>query len=324
MAPTVKILSHNVPNCSNVEGIRVTESYNSASSQAMITCGSTSLDVGDSITFNMGFSGDTGKMFTGYVREIEVSVPDYKVTVTCEDILAKAVDYYIAANDPDNPFSRENVSTATLVGDILALADISSISASLPLSITWGTNGPIKINLISAWAAAKNIADMMAWTIYADRDGTVHLVDRKPYIMDGDSSSHSWDSSSFEILSDSYTKSTQNLRNKVVVYGLDNIHASASAVSPYLPSGFYKTAVIATPYLDTTHICQIAADYNLELFNRLTERATIQIEGDHTVNPREIATLTDTFTGLSGDWFIYHVETVMDSTGFKQNLTLTR
>lgn len=324
MAPTVKTIAHNITSIDNVTRITVVESFNSPVAQAIIEGDDTSLSLGDSFSFNLGFTGNTSKVFQGYVREIDRTSQENTVRITAEDVLAKAVDYYIAADSPDNPFSRENISTEDLVEDILNLADITNYTANLPLSVTWATNGPIEINLITAWAGAKSIADMMAWHIYADRNGQVHFVDRKPYIMGAESADYTWVVGTDTITAMDYSKSTENLRNRVVVYGKNNISRTASASSPYLPAGFYKTAVIATPFLDNGSKCQLAADYNLTLFNRLTERATLTIEGDPDVTARQIADITDTYTGVSGKWFIYRVETIADSSGFVQNLTLTK
>jgi hypothetical protein len=304
MPPVIRIVAHNITAIDNVTSIRLIESFNSPVAQAIIEGDGTSLSLGDSFSFRIGYLGNTDKVFEGFVRDITQNTLERTVTITFEDVLAKALDYFIASDDPENPLSFENVSTETLVVGILAEADISGINANLPLSVTWGTNGPIEINLIMAWAAAKSIVDMMAWHIYADRNGDIQLLDRKPYVMAGDSSSYSWTVGTDNVTAIDYTKSTENLRNRVVVYGKDNISADASAVSPYLPAGFYKTAVIATPYLDTVGKCQLAADFNLALFNRLTERLTLSIEGDHQIVARDVATVTDAYTGVSGDWFI--------------------
>lgn len=321
--PTLRDVEHNITAIDNVSGIRLIESYNAPVAQAVISGDGTSLSLGDSFSFQMGYSGDTGKVFEGFVRDITTTVVDRQISIVLEDVISKAVDFYIAADDPENPFSRSNVSTETLVGDILALAGISSIDADLPLSVTWGTAGPIEINLIGAWAAAKSIADMMAWHLYADRNGNVKFEDRKPYVMGGDSADYTWTTAD-NLLALDYNRSTENLRNKIVVYGKNNISASADSSSPYLPAGFYKTAVIATPFLDSQGKCQLAADHNLDLFNRLTERVNVAREGDWNVTAREIVNISEAYTGISGDWFIYRVESAIDHSGFVQNLTLTR
>jgi hypothetical protein len=322
----VKTLAHTVPSVTGLISVTVTESYDAALSQAVIECYTTTLSLGDAISFNLGFAGDTGKVFTGFVRNIQQDLPGATTTIICEDVMSKAVDFFIAADDPQNPFQRFNIETGDLVEDVLNLADITSFSKSLPFTVTWATGiVPVEFNLVSAFDAAKGIMDVPAFHMYADRNGVVNLVSRRPYDEGGDSASFTWSSASDDLLSIAYEKSADNLRNRVVVYGITDVTASASAGSPHLPVGFTKTAVIATPIITSNSIAQTAADRNLAGLNRLTEGLNIQIEGNHAVQPRLFATVTDTYLGISGLWFIYRVEHRFSSqNGYIQNITLTR
>ena len=133
MPSTPKILYHNITGVTNLKSITLTEAYNAAMSTATIDCESTTLNLGDSITFSAGFSGSYGKMFTGYVRKIEQTLPEYKTLIICEDELAKATDYFIASDDPDKPFERKSILTENLIHDILDQAQITSYTYSVPL-----------------------------------------------------------------------------------------------------------------------------------------------------------------------------------------------
>lgn len=324
MPATPKVLYHNISGVSDLESIDVKESYNSAMSVARIECGSTSLNLGDSISFSAGFSSSYGKMFTGYVREISQSLPDYKTVLTCEDELAKATDFFMASNDPEKPFERKNILTENLIHDILDQAQITNYAYSVPLSVTWGTGSKgVQFNLTTAYQAARTIADALAWSMYADRNGQVHLADVKPY-WTAESIDFDWDLNDKNIFSISHERSTENLRNRVVVYGVTGVQAQASVSSAYLPAGFYKTSVIASSIIDNNTIAQQTADLNLTRFNRLTERLLLEIEGNYLVEPRKFATVTETYTNTSGNWFIYQVESRFDSSGFKQRLVLSK
>ena len=323
---TLKLLAHSITGVGNVSSVQLTESYKGQVTQAIITGYSTTLDLGDPITFNIGFSGNTGKVFTGYVRSIESSLPSAEISVICEDELSKAIDFFIASDDPQDPFTRQNISTENLIRDILALADITSVSLNDPYNATWGVNGSeVTFNLVGAYDAVNQIVDILGLDIFANRNGTVVLQNRPPFDTGGEAVSFTWDSAADEILSISYTKSTDNLRNRVVVYGLEPIAATASASSPHLPSGFFKSAVIATPAITSQSQAQQAANINLALLNRLTETVNISVEGDWNVRPRLFATVTDSFTGVSGKWFIYQVQhNFSNDTGYTQDITLTR
>jgi hypothetical protein len=324
MPSTPKVLYHNIAGVTSLKSITVTESYNAAMSTAAIDCESTTLNLGDSITFNAGFSGTYGKMFTGYVRKIEQTLPEYRTMIICEDELAKATDYFMASDDPEHPFEKKNILTENLIHDILEQAQITNYAYSVPLSVTWGTGSKgVQFNLTTAYMAARTIADALAWSIYADRNGQVHLADVKPY-WTSEGIDFTWTLATGNIIGISHERSTENLRNRVVVYGVTGVQAQASASSAYLPAGFYKTSVIASQIIDNNTLAQQTADLNLTRFNRLTEKLLVEIEGDYLVEPRKFATVTETYTNTSGNWFIYQVESRFDSSGFKQRVVLTK
>lgn len=325
----MKTLVHTLPSdFSDVNSISVTESYKATMSQAIIGCKKFDGSLGDNISFNIGFSGDSGSVFYGYVRGIETSLPDGTTRVTLEDELSKATEYFMASVDPQDPFSRTSILTEDLVEDILNEAQITNFNANVPLSVTWGTKGEVEFNLVTAWQAASSIVDALAWHMYAGRSSTVYLRNRPPYWVSGDSADFTWNLTTDNLLSVSYTRSTDKLRNRIVVYGQEGVSATASDTSPYLPGGFYKTGVIATQLIDSSTQAQAAADNNLALMNRLTESVMLEIEGDYEIAPRKfvVLTITDSEIGLalSGNWFIYQVEHSVDKSGYKCNVVLTR
>lgn len=325
MVATPKQLYHNISNCTGVLGARILEAYNASMAQAMITCYDTSLELGDAISFNIGYVGDNGKIFQGFVRNIEKNLPSANTVVTCESEISKAIDYYMAADDPEHPFERSEILTEDLVEDILNEAQITSYTHNVPLSVTWGTHGTsVKFNLTTAWQAAKSIVDALAWHLYCDRNGQVHLTGQHPYAEGGEVASFTWDDAAHKTLMINYGKSAEELRNRVVVYGYNNINASASVASPYLPPGFYKTAVIATPIVTNHGQAQQIANLNLARFNRLTESLGLTVEGDYRITPRLWATIVNSYLVVNGLWFIYQVEHLFDSSGYLCNITCTR
>ncbi len=326
MAP--KIISHTIPSVTGVTSITVIEAFNAAMSNAVIECYDTSLSLGDSITFDIGYSGDSGKIFTGYVRNIDTALVGALNRIVCEDELAKASDYFMASDDPNIPFDRSNIDTADLIEDILNEAQITSFSDDTSTSVTWGTQGSVSFNLATAWQSCKTIIDALAWHLYASRTGTAHLTEIKPYAEGGESITFTWNVGTDNIMNINHTQSTERLRNRVVVYGKEGVTATASIASAFLPAGFFKTAVLASQLFDTNSFAQNVADVNLELLNRLTEGLTMTVEGDYTIEPRKWATVTvvdaDISMDITGDWFIYQVEHRIDQSGYLCNVTLTR
>ena len=311
----------------DLETVTVREAYNTPSAGCVITAYDTTLGLGDSISVSLGYNGSNTKAFQGYVQSIEHSVPSHTMTITCEDVLSRAVNYFIASDDPENPLSYSNISSQNYVQSILAQAGITNFEADVPLTFTWATDAPAEINLVTAWQAANEMANMLAWHIYADRNGKVWFVDRRPYEVSGDSADYTFtETAGTNVLSLSYTKSTEELRNRVVVYGRQGIQASASSSSPYLYSPtYYKTAVVGHPLIQTQSQAQTTADYNLELYNRLTQVVSMTVEGNAAISARQFATINgSTFTTVSGLWFIYGVQHKFGQQGFTTDLHCTQ
>jgi hypothetical protein len=311
----------------DLEAVTVREAYNSPSAGCVITAYDTTLGLGDTVTVSLGYGGSNTKVFEGYVQQLEHSVPAHTITVTCEDVLTKAVNYFIASDSPDNPLSFSNISSEDYVEDILNVAEITNFQADVPASYTWATDAPAEVNLVTAWQAVNEMANMLAWHIYADRNGKVWFNDRRPYEEAGDSADFTYDETAgTNVLSLTYHKSIEELRNRVVVYGRDGIEATASQSSPHLYSaGYYKTAVVGHPLIQTTTQAQRTADFNLALYNRLTEVVSMTVEGSGALEARKFVDITgSTFTTVSGLWFIYSVQHKFGGGGYTVDMHCTK
>ena len=311
----------------DLEAVTVREAYNSPSAGCVITAYDTTLTLGDSISVSLGYDASNTKVFQGLVQAIEHSVPAHVITITCEDVLTKAVNYFIASDDPENPLSYSNIKSEDFVENILAEAEITNYEADVPASYTWATDAPAEVNLVTAWQAAHEMADMLAWHIYADRNGKVWFNDRRPYDSGSDSADFTYDETAgTNILSLTYHKSIEELRNRVVVYGRDGIQATASQTSSHLYSAnYYKTAVVGHPLIQTQTQAQRTADFNLELYNRLTQVVSMTVEGDPDLEARKFVDITGSaFTTVDGLWFIYSVQHKFGSQGYTVDMHCTQ
>jgi hypothetical protein len=308
-----------VTNTSNISQIRFAEAHNDSAPIITIDALTTTLSIGDSITVYLGYVGDYNKIFTGYVKSITYTTPPTMKKITAYGAMIRAVDYFIAASDPDNPYSQSNISAEDLVEDIMDMAGLTNFGYDAT-SFVFGVQNPVEVNLVSAYDFCSMVSNTLAWHLYADLNGKVWFVNRKPYVMGGDSSIATITQT--DILNVSYIQSERDLRNRVVVYGGEGISSVASASSPYLPSGFYKSVVASAWWIDTQSMADLAASYNLDLLNRLTKEATITILGDSSISAREVVTVTESRTGMSGDWYVYGVDHSWGSGGFTTTLTL--
>lgn len=315
----VRNLYASISGVTGVINIDLIEGFKSFSRTCNIECDSTTLALGDSISVDMGYADDHDVVFTGVVKKINKSRPNNTTKITCFDELIKTSDYFMVSEDPEVPFTRTNIDARDLVEDLLNEASVTSFVAD---PVTFIFTEP-EFNLVSVADAINQINGIIAWHIWCDEDGIVRYADRRPYVMEGDSPVFTFTTgSSGNIVTNEYTRSEENLRNKVVVYGFEDIYAEASAVSPYLPAGFYKTAVVASPLITFSGQAQLSAEYNLELYNRLDRMVSCEALGNPHVHVNSIVTVTEAHTGVSGDWFIYNISHSLGEGGYTMKMVL--
>lgn len=320
--------------------INVNQSHSSATSIATVACVSHSLDIGDEIEIQLGYTTGISRVFTGYVKQIERKTPDSSYTITAYDDMIRAIDYFVVSSTPDNTMKRQNISAEDLISDVLSLAGLSNFDFDAS-HFTLAIGVEAEINLVGAYDYAKSIADYVAWNLWCDKDGTIKFFNRKPYPMTGGSGqpgdsadspiTHLYTSN---VLSYNLADSEKNLRNRVVVYGSEGVAGEAHSGQSFdpltggnrqiLPSNYYKTIVFATPLITQSNYAQDACDYNLDLYNRLTYEINISIIGDPTLEARHTITLTDDLMSWFSerDWYIYQLEHSWSKGGYITNLAL--
>lgn len=316
----MKVLSASVTGLSGIDSITFSDSHTSATSTAFVTAKDCSLNIGDSVTVIMGYSGDTFTALSGYVKNIELTEPNLVYSVTIANAMIRAVDFFIAASDPETPFSRQNILAEDLVRDLMQLAGLNSFQSDSS-SFTFAISNPVEINLTSVYDYCRFLGDIIAFNLYADNNGTVQFRNRRPYPTGGDTPVYTVDSSS-KIINATYEVSDRDLRNRVIVYGT-NLTAEASASSPYLPPGFYRSVVVAAPgVIDSSGMAQQAADYNLDLLNRLSRKLSVTIEGRTGLFARQVVSVDIPELALDENGYIYAVEHSWSSSGYITNLEL--
>lgn len=313
-----------VTGTSGIISVNVDQDYSQPTANATIEATTTTLDLGDPVTIDIGYTDGHQQVFTGFLLEKSRTRSGAGLTwsLSCRDTLWRAMAMFIASDDPQTPLEYSNIASEDLIRAMLELSGITSYNLDSP-GFTWAPEEPLEVQLTSAWDMISRVCHLIAWHCYDD-NGTVRFLDRKPYPVGGDSSVHTFvTGNTGEITSVSpYAISSDKIRNRVVVYGDTGVYASASASSPFLPSGFYKTEVISAPDLiDTNGMAQDIANYNLDLLNRLEKSVTLEVIGVPSVGARDVVTVTETETGVSGDWFVYGCRHQF-SVSYTQSLTL--
>jgi len=322
---TSRNLSASATGCTGIISIEVNEAYSTLSSNAVIECNSSTLSLGSTVNITMGYEGDTAA-FNGYlVKKITRLRPENTYRIDCNDVLVRAIDYFMAADDPEAPFQRNNISSLNLVRDLLSEAGITNVTSVEPgpAVFTWGTNEDgARFNLQSVADAIQFIAQITGNTIYFDRSADlVQFVARKPYV-DGDSPIGTLNSGD-ELMSIEYMQSNGKTRNVIQVYGKGDIRARARADSPYLVVD--QAVVIAHELIDTSSMAQGTADINLTILNRLEESYQIEIEGKTSLAARQVWSVQDSVIQPSArDVFLYAVtHSFSQEGGYRQTITGT-
>lgn len=311
-----------VTGCSNILAVNVSDSHSSPTASATITCETSSLDVGDAVTVDLGYTGSHQRVFSGYVKNVQRQQQPEQYEITCANAMVRAVDFFIVSSNPSEPYSRQSISAETLIGELMAMAGLTSYTSGHP-GFTFATNGePLEVNITSVYDYCKFIADLLAWSIWADDDGTVHFESRPPFPSGGSTLATLNDSN---LLNVSYWRSDRDLRNRVVVYGSEGVYATAQASSPYLPGGFYKSIAVAAPTVITSQsMAQQSANYNLAKLNRLTIGGSAVVIGNANLQCRGNVSVSKSDIGMSGTFYIYGCEHDWSKDGYKTNLDLRK
>lgn len=317
----MEILSATVTNTTNLLSITVSDSHTSPTSTAQITAVNTTLQIGDSVTIVLGYVGDTFTAFTGFVKEIELKEPEMFYTISCANVMIRAVDFFIASSTPTSPYTWKNIDAEDLIQEVLELSGLTSFNME-NTSFTFAVHNPVEVNLTGAFDYARFLSDIIAFNLYADNNGVVQLKNRRPYPVPADPSVLTIGED--DVLTASYDVSDRDLRNKIIVYGTGNISATASAVSPFLPAGYYRTVVVAAPgVIDTQSMASQSAAYNLDLLNKLTYKLSVSLIGITDIFARSCVTVNLPALGLTSEkFYIYAMEHNWSRTGYVTNLEL--
>lgn len=288
--------------------------------------------IGDEISISMGVDGGAGTVLTGNIDTVTLQNPPQSYRIEGRDKLAVALDYFIVVAGldegdffnvcPGSPGNYTLVSPSEAISAILALCGLSGGGG---IGTGWLLGTPEEgapFQLISAWDAIQQICSIGAWKAWCDADGNIQVgsvLDASGYggaFSTGDEGN---------IISCSYGLSNEDIRNKIVVIGAPDPEngyytATASATSPYLPAGVYKTAVISTDLIGSDGMAQATAAANLTAWNRVSEITTVEAEGNPGVSMYSSVSVSEPFTGATGGMVTSFTHRI-DSNGYRTRFT---
>jgi hypothetical protein len=337
-----------ITNMSNIESVTVSTSHSASTATAQIVTGNKTVNIGDSVSIDIGYTDNHAKVMQGYVKNITRQIPNDLYTVIVKDDLIRATDYFIVPTNPDNSFKRSNISAESLVQQVIALAGLTNFTYDAT-SFTFATRSgnEVEVKLTTSYDFCKMIADLLTWHLWADNSGQVHFENRKPFVMSGatgqpgDTTDESAPGYAFNtatpldnttILNARYLESDRDLRNRVVVHGGPGIFAESSQATSWnpitetneqiLPTGFYKSMALVSHFIDTQSMANNSASYNLNLYNKLTVGAQITAAGDPAYLARKIMEIDYSPLSLTGNWYIFQAEHSWSRNGYIMDLEL--
>jgi hypothetical protein len=315
-------LTATITGASNIISGTIRETVGFTGANGSFVCADHTLALGDEISITLGNeqNGSGVVLANATVKNITDAVPEFTYEIEFSDLMAQVGEAYIAPVDPDDPFEADNIEASALVQSLLTTyAGVSSFDLD-PTIFTFGVPKPTPIKLVSCLDAIENIAKITSRMIYTS-GSTFFFKDRRPYIVGGDVAAYAIPA----LLKGSWNRSTKNLRNRVVVYGTTGVRAEASAVSPYVPAGLYRTAVIGHELIADNTQAQATADTNLEWMNRLTEVVSVTVNGLYTARARDIVSLTNARWGFTDTlFFTTNIEHSWGPGGYNTVFTLVR
>jgi hypothetical protein len=326
--------------------ISVVGSHQNATAMATITAESTTLDIGDSLSIDLGFTDNHAEIFNGFIKTVERNTPDNSYILTAQDKLVQAIDYFIVSQSPNEPYNYgKGISAEDLVSNVLALADLT-VDHIHSTNFEFGVNNDVEVNLVSSYDYAKMIADIVTWNLWCDKNGEIYFQNRKPFVMGADAHGQiHWNEDSpinaiafddLDLTTFSIKRSEKDLRNRIVVYGEGGIKADVSSETSYdpadpetptqfLPDGFYKSVVVSYGFIGTQAIANSIANYNLTLLNKITETCSLSFLGKPELEARQVIKLVEPITGLvESNWYIYTCEHIWGNNGYVTSLELRR
>lgn len=322
-----------IPGMGTIIAVNVSTQHQQSVATATIQCQTTTKDIGDEINIDLGYASNHGHIFKGFVKQIERSTPNNTYQITAHDVMSRAVDYFFVPVDPEAPFRRANITAEDLIEDVLREAGLTSFdfdNTSFTFAVTAGVYAEVK--LVSAYDYANGISGVIAWHMWADNVGTIRLKNRKPYWMESGGPESQQPGyvgdTALKTLTDAdtvqarYYENERDLRNRIVVHGTPGTTAIATAVSPYLPAGYYKSAALYWPILDSQSMADLAASYNLSLLNRLSVGLELTIIGDHELVAHEAVHATINKLGIDDNFYIFYAEHNWSAKGYTTTLEL--
>lgn len=253
----------------------------------------------------MTFYENGVKVFTGYAYSVAKKRMPIECTVECMDELIRAKDYWFAKR-----YASNGESVGSWVNRFLDMSGIAdrSISAGAAYQVFPGFGW----QYMAALDAIVQTLQMCPYQIYADRNGTVRLVEmtrKKPTITISG------------YIEYERKRSDRWIRNRAVVLGATGIVADKFRSNPYLPNEV-RTVVVATGQIYNAATASRIADEMLDEFQNPLDIKTVTIPGNPNLEIGQTARLIDSWSSYDAECVITSINTFYGAKTYETEVTL--
>lgn len=320
-----------------IKQFKLESNYNTAAKRIEFSAPtSLGLDIGTPITATLSSNG-VMRNIVGKIKAMTRRRPENTYEFAACDIVTQPAEYWFIPPDINGAWEKSNISHTALSIAILKQAGLVDAQIQNDWPVEYPTfqfatgPEPVKIRIASAWDVISWICQITGMHAYADDAGVIHLS--RIWDEPGAVVSRVFEKTTWKLKTIQYSRSDENLRNQVAVFGREGVSlkTAKSADTPagsgkyYLPTGFYKTAIISYELIDNDSMAQETADINLQRLNKLTESCIIETVGDPTIDIRQTVTVTDPKSDVSGDWFVTQcTHSISPASGYTCKMTVNR
>jgi hypothetical protein len=248
------------------------------------------------------------KVFTGFVANVRKGRMPVEYIVEIADPVVKLADYWT-----DVVYSSNGETAEYWIGFFCDL-----VGVSYQFDVTYNrvvpdnsNNDGIEWQYQSALDVVRELLIIGGYYMWADPDGVIHFSD-----IDHGSSGVSPD-----ILSFRREQLLDPTRNKAIVFGRGEISAVSTVTVPEL-GNFEKTAVVASPYVESEGYAQMLADKMMAHFSKVGDVIYLEIIGDPDVQVGTTMPYSDSWVGKNGTGLIVKYSSEMNNSGYTMNVVL--
>lgn len=247
------------------------------------------------------------KVFTGYVVNVTKGRMPIEYIVEIADPVIRLADYWT-----ETLYESTGETAEYWIGFFCDLAGVSyQFDVSYNRIVPDNTDGSgIEWQYSSALTIIRELLVIGGFYMWSDADGVIHFSD----INTGRNSNDP------DILSINRVRSITPSRNKAIVFGKRPISASAQQAVEGLD--WEKTAVVASPYVETTAYAQDLASKMMTHFARQSDVIQMQIIGIPSLRVGQELHYFDSWLGLDDYGIVVKLSSRMENNGYTMVVTI--